>query len=79
MNLFCEKTNSSTSIDFEQQISNVLDLFGDGTITSYAWRVGPSETSWQKGEKVWEDYSIFIEKIRISNENNTIKNCFLVY
>lgn len=74
MNLFCEETKSSASIDFDKQISEVFDLFADRTIASYDWRSGGSELSWSKGKKTWERAGVFIEKIELSDGSSEIED-----
>lgn len=74
MNLFCEGTKSSASIDFDQQISEAFDLFADRTISSYDWSTGVSQLSWEKGKKTWEKTSVIIEKIELSDGSSEIED-----
>lgn len=74
MNLFCEKTRTTASIDFEQQISDVFDLFGDRTITSFDWRSGGSEYSYEKGKKTWERAGVIIDEIELSDGSGEIED-----
>lgn len=72
MELFCESVGSSPHIDFEQQISDVFDLMGDRTITSYRVKRGSEQGSYEKGKKTWHIQTNSIKKIELSDGSDEI-------
>ncbi len=72
MNLLREKARTSNDIDLEQQISDVFDLFGDRTITSFDWQSSGEETHWEKGKKTRCRGGTIIDEVELSDGSDDI-------
>lgn len=72
-NLLCESVRASEMGSLGQQISDVFDLLGDRTITSYRVKRGAEQISYEKGKKTWHIQTNFIEEIELSDGNNEIE------
>lgn len=71
--LFCASVRASEMGSLGQQISDVFDLFGDRTITSYRVN-GGDQASYEKGKKTWHIQTNFIEELEMSDGSDEIKH-----